>query len=196
MARTGPRLTGAHILAIAVVAACGSLLVGRYLMAVRGAPQRQGTGACVALDPETQSRAAPDFDLPDLSGKRQKLSNLRGKVVLLNFWLTTCPPCVEELPSMARFQQAMASWADDFALLTVSVDESTNPVKKFLEQYKTLFGSLPVLIDPSHKVSTAFGTTKFPETYLIDRDGTIRYRFINKRDWASPAALECVRSLM
>lgn len=184
----------AHILALAAVCAGASLLVARYLTAISGAAQRQRAGACIALDPQPLGVKAPDFERPDLEGVRHRLSALRGKVVMLNFWLTSCRPCVEEMPSIARLQRMLAHRRDDFALVTVSVDQEAKVVRAFLERHG--FGSIPVLLDPDRKVPASFGTTKFPETYLIDRSGTIRHRFINKRDWDGPAALRCIDSLM
>lgn len=96
---------------------------------------------------------------------------------------------------MAQLQRALAD-RPDVAMMTVSVDDTAAQVKKFLEQHRALFGSIPVLMDPSKKVPESYGTKKFPESYLIDRTGTVRYRFINKRDWSSPLALSCIESLL
>jgi len=190
-----PGLRVSHILALAVVAAAGALLVARFLIAVSGDAEVGGKDACLALQPEIRSTPAPGFTLPDLEGKKRSLAESRGKVVLLNFWATWCPPCVEELPSMAQLQRALAD-RPDVAMMTVSVDDTAAQVKKFLEQHRALFGSIPVLMDPSKKVPESYGTKKFPESYLIDRTGTVRYRFINKRDWSSPLALSCIESLL
>jgi peroxiredoxin len=188
-------LKPSHIVILALVAAAGTLLAVRFFQAVSVSADENRAGACLALAPVRQATKAPDFTLPDLQGKKRSLSDYRGKVVLLSFWATWCPPCVDELPSMARLQARMKG-QPDFALVTVSVDDSAKVVKKFFKRQGALFRPEAVLMDPSRKVPASFGTVKFPETYLIDRTGTVRHRFINKRDWDSGPALDCVRSLL
>jgi peroxiredoxin len=190
-----PRFGVAQVAVLVIVVAMGAVLVTRYLFAITRSAQLQRTSGCLALDPQRFGLPAPDFDLPDLQGVRHRLSGYRGKVVLLNFWATWCPPCVEELPSLAQLHRATAG-RRDVALVTVSVDENAKVVREFLDRHRTVFGPFPVLIDPSKKVAKAFGTVKFPETYLVDRKGIVRYRFINKRDWSSAAAQACIRSLL
>ena len=179
--------------AYGVLAAVSLFMMVEYLSAVYAAAPLERQRACQALEPREMSVEAPDFLLPDLAGKKLRLSSLRGKVVLLNFWATWCPPCVEELPSIIGLHQA--DLGDNFKLLTVSVDEELPKVKALLAKFGAAGKSLPVVIDPTKKVATSFGTSKFPETYLIDKKGVIRYRFINKRHWTSPEALQCIRSL-
>ena len=164
-----------------------------YLGAVYASAPMERQRACHALEPRQMSSAAPNFTLKDLAGKQVSLSSLRGKVVLLNFWATWCPPCVEELPSIIDL--AGADLGADFQLLTASVDEELPKLKALLKKFGAAGKKLPVLLDPEKKVASSFGTTKFPETYLIDKQGMIRYRFINKRHWTSPEALQCIRSL-
>ncbi len=150
-------------------------------------------GACLSLSPQAVNQPAPGFDLPDLAGKKRSLAALRGQTVLLHFWFTRCPPCIEELPSLERLHRTMGS-RKDFELVTVSVDESRDQVKRFIGKHG--LDALPVLLDPEKKVSTAFGTEKFPESYLIMPDGTVRYRFVNKRDWSRPEARACLLSVL
>ena len=177
------------------VLACVSLfLMVEYLSAVHAASPLERQRACHALEPREMSLEAPDFTLPNLAGTKVRLSSLRGTVVLLNFWATWCPPCVEELPSIIGLQQT--DLGSDFELLTVSVDEEVAKVKPLLAKQGPAGTKLPVLLDPKKKVATSFGTSKFPESYLIDKQGVIRYRFINKRHWTSPEALQCIRSLI
>jgi len=178
--------------AFSLIAALGLLLMARYLLAVQSTVASERSSACAALQPELIEMPARDFELADLGGKKLKLSSLRGKVVLLNFWATWCPPCVEEIPSLVELQQAMQG--QDFELVTVSVDESPEIVKEFLAKQKQ--PSLPVLLDSSKQVPLSYGTSKFPETFVIDRNGVARYKFIYKRDWSSAPALSCLRSLL
>jgi peroxiredoxin len=165
-----------------------------YLRAVHGTVATERTGSCSILKGEPLEQQAPDFELPDLAGKRQRLSALRGKVVLLNFWATWCPPCVEEIPSLLALRAAMRG--KDFELVTVSVDEELPALRAFLAKHLKDPSAYPVLSDPQKKSATAFGTEKFPETFLIDRRGVARFKFIYKRDWASREAVACIESLL
>jgi peroxiredoxin len=182
------------VVALVCVAALGAVFIGRFLIALARATRSERSGACRAMDPQLLSVKAPGFELPDLAGEKRRLADFAGKVVLLNFWATWCPPCVEELPSMIQLQESMGG--RDFVLLTVSVDDSVKVVRDFLSRHRRVIGAMKVLIDPSRKIPRSYGTEKFPESYLIDQDGVVRYRFINKRNWASPVAQSCIRSVL
>ncbi len=179
--------------AYGLLAASVVFLSVEYFGAVYASAPLEQQRACHAMEPRQMSSAAPAFTLKDLSGKKVSLSSLRGKVVLLNFWATWCPPCVEELPSIIDL--ASTDLGPDFQLLTASVDEELPKLKALIKKFGAAGKKLPVLLDPDKKVASSFGTTKFPETYLIDKQGMIRYRFINKRHWTSTEALQCIRSL-
>jgi peroxiredoxin len=188
-------------LAYSLTAAIAIAVTVRYFLAVQSGVRAEQGSACSALQPQAVGEQAPAFELADLGGKKQRLAAHRGKVVLLNFWATWCPPCVEELPSLVALRRALEG--KDFAVLTVSVDDSAAIVKSFFAKHKRPLGredrdpaALPVLMDPGKKVSASYGTEKFPETYLVDRDGVARLKFVYKRDWSSPAALACIRSLL
>jgi thiol-disulfide isomerase/thioredoxin len=127
---------------------------------------------------ELDGRAAPAIKLPSRGGGQVDLAALRGKVVLVNFWATWCPPCIEEMPSLEKFARAY-----DVEVLAVSVDDGWEPVEKFLGK-NTPFR---VALDQGAKVSQVYGTTKFPESYLVDRDGKARLKFIGPRNWADPS---------
>lgn len=180
--------------AFAVLAVVGVLVIGRYLMAVHAATQAERTSACAVLDGQPFEAEAPDFKLPDLQGRQRSLRELRGKVVLLNFWFTGCPPCVEELPSLIELGRRMTG--RPFALLTVSVDETADEVKSFLKKHGIAERDLPILLDPGKKVAEAYGTSKFPETFLIDASGVVRQKFIFKRNWTERTSLTCIGTVL
>ncbi len=179
--------------AFAVLAGFSVLVTGKFLLAVRTSAAAERGGSCLTLHGEPLQAQAPDFELPDLQGRKHRLSELRGKTVLLNFWFTGCKPCVEEIPSLVALQARRAG--KDFALLTVSVDDAAADVKSFLGKLGVREGALPLLLDTSKKVPESYGTSKYPETFLIDREGVVRYKFVWKRDWAGEDALRCVGSL-
>lgn len=135
--------------------------------------------------------AAP-FELPSLDdGPAVRLSDLRGKVVLVNFWATWCKPCEDEMPSMERLHRRLSG--EPFALLAVSVDDDSEPVRAFRDR---LGLTLPILLDPQKKVAAAYQAFRYPETVLIDASGQIEGRFIGPRDWDSPTYREKIEGLV
>ncbi len=133
-------------------------------------------------------RRAPDFELRDRHGSPWRLSDHRGKVIILNFWTITCGPCVEEMPSFEALD-AMVRERDDVELVTVTTDRDWATVASVLSPRTRL----RVLFDSERNVVTGkFGTRLFPETWIIDKDGIIRLRIDGARDWASPIALDMI----
>jgi len=120
----------------------------------------------------------------DLDGKSEHLSDLRGKVVVLNFWASWCGPCVEETPSLIALQQRIA--ARNGVVLGVSVDEDPNAYEKFVRDQHLNY---PTYRDPSKKIATDYGTSMWPETYIIDRKGVIVRKIIGPQDWNSSELL-------
>ncbi len=125
-------------------------------------------------------KPAPNFTLRTLEGKEVSLSDLRGKIVLVNFWATWCPPCREEMP---LFEEVYRKYKDKgFEILAVSTDTSAEAVRKFVKEFKVSF---PVLMDDG-KVSTSYGIQGLPTSFLIDREGKVikirlgKYREVEK----------------
>src|SRR5262245_53861702 len=189
-------LKGAQIaqLGFTVVAAVG--VYSFIHSAQEGERRRMCTPSC-ALRPDYANinRTAPDFELPTLDGSTKKLSDYRGKVVVLNFWTKTCRPCLEEMPSLADFSHVLER-EGDMVLLTVSTDESIQDAKDTLTS--VLNGNAPftTFVDPENViVADKFGTKLYPETWFIDKQGVIRARFDGGRDWMKPLHLEFAESL-
>lgn len=124
--------------------------------------------------PEIGKRA-PDFTLQDINGKTVSLSSLRGKVVMLNFWATWCPPCQAELPEIQRAYNFYRKRPDDVAMLLVDVGESRNKVNSFLKEKGY---NLPVALDPPSEAANLYLVRGIPTTFFIDRDGIIRDIYI------------------
>lgn len=129
-------------------------------------------------DPDT-AKDFIDFELPDENGKKVKLSDYKGEVILLHFWATWCKPCMQEVPSLERLTGRSDSMG--LKVIAVSVDNSFEDIKNTLPDVK-----LNILLDPERKVATEYGTSKFPETWVIDKKGKIVARFIGSRNWDSP----------
>jgi peroxiredoxin len=134
------------------------------------------------------NRRAPDFTLKDRYGRAWRLSDRRGKLLVMNFWSITCPPCVEELPSLDYLAQLMRG-RKDIEVISVSTDEGWDQVAKALPPIP----SLTVLFDPDKQVvRDKYGTRLYPETWIIDARGIIRLRVDGARDWADSAALAAI----
>ena len=123
---------------------------------------------------------APDFTVQDAQNKIT-LSQYRGQVVVLNFWATWCPPCIEEMPSLVEMQRRMK--AKGVTVLAVSVDVDEGAYKQFVKDHNV---NLVTARDPDQKSNSLYGTSKFPETYIIDRNGVMRRKFIGAVDWTAP----------
>jgi peroxiredoxin len=142
-------------------------------------------------EPAIEGKLAPDFTLKDLTGRPVALSSLKGKVVLVNFWATWCPPCREEIPSMVKMTQAMQG--KPFQLLAISIDEGgKDAVQEF---FKKSGAVLPALLDTDGTVSKRYGTTGVPETFVIDTKGVIMKKVVGAMDWSSPEVLAALEDL-
>jgi peroxiredoxin len=137
-------------------------------------------------------RAAPDFALPDAQGKIYKLSEFKGKVVLLHFWASWCPPCLGELPHFMELAQTLQG--KQIQVLAVSLDESWQAAHKVLPTDRLPQGVVS-LIDPKTKVSENFGSYAFPETYLISPKGEIITKWVGPQDWKSPEFLKMMETM-
>jgi cytochrome c biogenesis protein CcmG, thiol:disulfide interchange protein DsbE len=120
--------------------------------------------------------AAPDFTVEDVT-----LSKLHGQIIVLNFWATWCPPCVEEMPSLVEMQRRMKD--KGVTVLAVSIDVDENAYHKFVKDHGV---NLLTVRDPQQKTPELYGTHGWPETYIIDRGGVVRRKFIGAVDWTDP----------
>ncbi len=243
MAETSPPAKGIvihpqMILVGAGIAVLGLIMAGAFLWMVPNAAARETKAACRGLRADQPLNSAlcggatscnlpvraPDFTAVDHQGKPVKLSDFRGKVVLLNFWASWCGVCKTEKPALRAMADEMAS--DDFVVLALASDHSWGEVLVALVEglaptfrlpegaldlaaaLKAYSQALPngipfkVLLDPPAgdgnigQITASWGIKAVPESALIDRDGTIRAYFVNKRDWESPVAKTCLRSVL
>lgn len=219
------------------VALIGVAVLAMFLWMVPSAADREAEAACRGLRNETMLNPAlcpggqpctlpvpaPDFTAKDITGKDVKLSDYRGKVVLINFWASWCGVCKTEKPALHAMAGEMAS--DDFVVLALASDhkwedaltavlaslapQSVPQGTPTMENVSAAFRqALPrgtpfkVLLDPPEgdgnigKITDSWGIKAVPESALIDRQGNIQAYFVNKRDWQTPIAQTCLRSVI
>lgn len=133
---------------------------------------------------------APDFALEDTEGKLHRLSDYRGKTVIINFWTTWCPPCREEIPSMNRAWQTLRD--EGVEILAINMGEDEDTIFVFTADYPADF---PLLLDRDGEVIAQWPVKGLPTTYVVAPDGTIAFRAIGGREWDEAGFLEQIRSL-
>jgi len=135
---------------------------------------------------------APNFQLRDMAGHLVTLSDLRGKVVLLNFWATWCGPCRVEMPAMEQLYRTFSR--KDFEILAVSTDAQGVAVTRPFQQENHL--TFPILHDADYRVGLTYGARSLPMTFMVDRQGVIRHQIFGARDWGASEAHQLVQMLM
>jgi len=188
----------AALVQIAFIVLAG-VAVFAFVSMARDAETRRACIPVCAMRPAYagRNRLAPDFELPAADGSRVRLSQLRGKTVVLNFWTTTCQPCLEEMPSLADLAKVLKK-RSDVVVLTVSTDAAKETAMSALQTllHEPKGPPFSVLLDPeSSVVHDKYGTTLFPETWVIDPEGVIRARFDGARDWSNAMVLDLIESI-
>lgn len=137
--------------------------------------------------------AAPDFTLEDMDGESHSLGDYRGKVVMVNFWATWCPPCRRELPSMEALYQDFRD--EPFTVLAINQWESPDHVFAYMGQLE-VFPGFPILFDRDSVVSQTFSVKGLPTTVLVDKRGRVVYRAVGGRDFNHPEVRAIIRKLL
>ena len=141
----------------------------------------------------SENQPAPEIIVNGMNGSPLKLSDLKGKVVLLNFWATWCPPCREEIPSMIKLNKAMTG--KPFQMVAVSIDEGGKPaIESFFQT--SGFSGLPVYTDPDNRAAGTYGITGVPETFVISKNGIIVKKVIGPLAWDSPDVASFLEGLL
>ncbi len=145
------------------------------------------------LAPLKKPFMAKDFQLENMDEEKIKLSSFRGKVVLLNFWATWCPPCRREIPSMERLYSKLKN--KKFTVLAINQMEGEDQIFTYTAQLK-IDPSFNILLDRKSKVAKQFGVRGIPTTYLIDKKGMVRYRAIGGREFDQPKIEKIIQQLI
>lgn len=133
----------------------------------------------------------PHFEVRDLNNKIFTEKNFIGKVLVINFWASWCPPCIEEFPSLIELKNKFSD--KDFELLLINVGEPYNSIKDFLNKNNY---TVEVYRDINQEVSKTFGTFKYPESYIVDKKGIIRKKVIGQINWQEDMAVNFIKSLL
>jgi thiol-disulfide isomerase/thioredoxin len=174
----------------AAAAAGGTLAAALHPRKLRAADLKSLADALQPVDPPAP---APDISFVDATGKQHQLAEFHGHGMVINLWATWCPPCVEEMPSLAALSQALAP--DDIAVLPLSSDHGGAPaVQAFFAQHG--IAGLPVLLDPQGAAARALQARGLPTSVVIDKQGRQRARLEGSADWSTPAAIAAVRHLI
>lgn len=154
----------------------------------------------LAEDPKARPEVgdvAPDFTLPDVHGKTRRLSDLRGKVVFLNFWATWCPSCREEMPTMEALYQEFKN--EGLEILAVSIDQGSDAmVKRVVSAFRHEFGPMtfPLLLDSKQEVMDRYRVTFIPTHFYVDRKGYIRDKYVGPKDRRKPETWKLLEGLL
>jgi peroxiredoxin len=195
--------TPIKVSAMVIAAAIAVLLGVQFLWLVKPAAAREVQAACRGLQPAPRSKtirhipsAAPEFTVTDRQGNKVKLSDFKGKTVLVNFGASWCTTCQSEKPSLEQLNHIMG---DDLVILSLSSDSGWDTINK---KYPGGL-DLDLLLDQTGEdegeigpVAKAWGIQAVPESFVVDRRGQITHYFINKRDWDSDVAVTCLRGLV
>lgn len=139
-------------------------------------------------------RPAPALSLTDLDGKKQDLKDYRGKVVLVNFWATWCPPCRAEMPSMQRLKVLMGD--QPFAILAVDMAEPEHEIRRFLKELKDVKLDFSIPLDHSGEAMKEWKVHVFPTSFIVDTEGQLRYGIAGSIEWDEYAPVAAIKALL
>ena len=162
------------------------VIAGLVLWLLASAVSAEGT-----LQPFEGDDPAPDFSLSDIKGTTTTLADYRGKVVVVNFWASWCPPCIKEMPGMQRLQEKMTN--QPFVFLPVNVGEQKYRVWKFV---KLINFTLPVLLDTDSRTFNGWNASVLPTSFLLDAEGHIRYWVQGDLEWDSEDVVSLIEKLI
>ena len=171
------------------------VLLLTVLVSLAGVPvlaDAEESGLGYQFSPVNPLKAAPDFTLQDMDGESYKLHDYHGKVVLINFWATWCPPCRKEMPALEALYKKLGG--ETFAVLAVNQWEDPDHVFAYTGELN-VFPTFPILFDPESKISADYGVKGLPTSFLIDKKGRLAYRAVGGRAFDHPEVEKLIRTL-
>lgn len=136
--------------------------------------------------------AAPELPIYTRDGKKIDLTREKDRVLIVHFWATWCPPCVEETPALSRFWETIKD-RGDVSLYAISVDKDWKTVDNFLKKNPS---AIPLFHDPGAATAKRFGSTQYPETYIVNRKGRVLFRVQGPVDWANPEVRSRIEQIL
>jgi len=170
-----------------------SLLLALALLPAAGSAKAAEPPQVQTLIEVKERPIAPPFMLEDVDGKQQSLAGLRGKVVVVNFWATWCPPCRREMPSLERLSHILKG--ENFAILAVNVAEDLDTVFSFTGTLDPI-PTFPIVFDRDSQVLKSYPVRGLPTTFIVDTHGRLAYRAVGGREFDDPAIVARIRRLM
>lgn len=174
-----------HLKAIVVVlVALGIGIVGWQKL------MKAGTSAS---EVEHAQQRLPTLQLKTIDGRDVQTADLKGKLVIVNFWASWCGPCIEEVPSLVKLSEALG---DDLRILAISGDSSMEDVNAFLKSFPTFKrAGVDIVLDEGLKIAKDFNVARLPESFIYDGEGKIARKIAGSIDWATPEAIAYMKAL-
>ena len=187
------RRSGLATAALILALMAGTSNIGAETSAAGAAPARPwyaGSLEKLGFYLFDQPIPAPDFQVELLAGGPAKLSETKGKIALINFWATWCPPCKAEMPSIQKLHEAMKGAS--FTMMAISVGESKPTVETFVKRNNY---TMPVYRDTTGSASVLYGAESIPTTFILDKKGNAIAYAVGSREYASPEAIALFKDL-
>ncbi len=163
------------------------------LVAHAGSLEAQSNDLQYGLSPAHGSPMAPELDLPGLDGKRYRLSKYRGKVVIVNFWATWCPPCITEMPTLQEAWHQLHP--SNFEILAVNLGGDTETIQRFVDRFEPKL-KFPILMDLDQTIMDTWRIRALPTSYVIDTTGHVAYIELGPRDFSHDHVISRLKELM
>lgn len=141
---------------------------------------------------QMETEGVPDFELERMNGTKLRLSDLKGKLLIVNFWASWCDPCVEEFPAMVKLAQKMQG---DLVIVAVSTDENRADIEPFLKAFSVPEEGFEVVWDRDHRVKELYGVKKIPESFIVGTDFRLARKIVGTENWDSDNAIAFFRAL-
>ncbi len=168
----------------------GLIALGTWYQFFGKIPPKEGP---LELIKKMEREGIPEFELKDIESRVFHLDQVKGKVLIVNFWATWCDPCVREFPSMLRL---VDHFKGEVQLVAISSDTDLNDIQNFLSAFDGHRENVHILWDPAFTVAKMFGTLKLPESYIVNRDLKLHRKIVGLESWDHEAVLDFMKGVV